>query len=723
MKHLTCVIDATTLVDRIHEVKQWVYNDAISIHIPLCTVEKVEQIYQASLIPKEVQKEPAPKKPSSKATRKEIPLFDINPRSAREFLLRAQGEHIKNVSFQLPLEQFTQWKEEEQQAIKAEQAPEGPPTSFAQALLRKLNFSDGNDSNGIKGISLPNVRRIEAKVYAGPAKPKLVARSTGPKSPWKPHKVPIVASTEVSPALRSLFGCMLWRLYEFENNPLMPETFVLLSNDNETRSIAQKLKVPTKNAGEVRQIVKEKQSVYRGDCATMGELERDFPMSKAVETDICPGDGIPDAKSSPSADRFDFGVEAVLEQDEEIEELKKSISKEKNTNGNAAIVSTIVNAQPLQCTDIPKTVTSDIISRTPTPPAHINGYLDESQTKPTMESKDAESEVRVPPAQDGLDGPASNVGIENIDPLPAVALSIEKGKEETQAVVKDDTDDDDEEVVVFKPKAKRLSGLAKTPTEPSRPKSADGPSSVSEAHVLTSVTKPHLPTQLKPQSPIFVPKLDHSMVKAPSQLQNEVFPEIVVQSQSDNQNHVSKKSHERTPNMLPNHRAIDTANHNQHKPHRTNMTPSHHAVDTANHNQQKPHQQRITHRPHNLRSESPAQRQSREIIERQREAINRQAQAPPKATKPPPRQIQMQPTASPTVIDPDAFDRSYVVQPRSSAPNGANGNGNGSHRAQGGRGSPRRSPAPKTPEPEVDFVLKSGSPRSSARGRGKLWVP
>ena len=69
-----------------------------------------------------------------------------------EFLERARvGADSRSVTFQQPQEQFTQWKEEEQQAIKVEQPPEGPPTSFAQALLRKLNFNDGSNVNGIKG--------------------------------------------------------------------------------------------------------------------------------------------------------------------------------------------------------------------------------------------------------------------------------------------------------------------------------------------------------------------------------------------------------------------------------------------------------------------------------------------------------------------------------------------------------------------------------------------
>lgn len=114
----------------------------------------VEQLYQSSIVPKEAPKEPPQKRSSYKAVaRKEQPLFDINPRIAREFLLRAQSEADDSVTFQLPNEQFTQWKEEEESALKVEQPPEERPTSFAQALLRKLNISDGGDgTNGSKGV-------------------------------------------------------------------------------------------------------------------------------------------------------------------------------------------------------------------------------------------------------------------------------------------------------------------------------------------------------------------------------------------------------------------------------------------------------------------------------------------------------------------------------------------------------------------------------------------
>ena len=118
--------------------------------------EKVEQLYQAGLKAQEALKDPQQKRSSYKtAARKDHPLFDLNPQIAREFLLRSQSEtNNSSVSFQQPQEQFTQWKEEEEQALKVEQTPEERPTSFAQALLRKLNITEeGEGSNGPKGLN------------------------------------------------------------------------------------------------------------------------------------------------------------------------------------------------------------------------------------------------------------------------------------------------------------------------------------------------------------------------------------------------------------------------------------------------------------------------------------------------------------------------------------------------------------------------------------------
>lgn len=88
--------------------------------------------------------------------------------------------------------------------------------------------------------------------------------------------------------------------------------------------------------------------------------------------------------------------------------------------------------------------------------------------------------------------------------------------------------------------------------------------------------------------------------------------------------------------------------------------------------------------------------------------------SPRKAT--PGRQPQVKtPPVAPAIIDPDAFGRSFATNPRAYARN------NHPNSRYSPRGSPRR--AMRTPEPELDYVLKSGNTRASVRGRGKLWVP
>lgn len=88
--------------------------------------------------------------------------------------------------------------------------------------------------------------------------------------------------------------------------------------------------------------------------------------------------------------------------------------------------------------------------------------------------------------------------------------------------------------------------------------------------------------------------------------------------------------------------------------------------------------------------------------------------SPRKAT--PARQPQAKtPPVAPAIIDPDAFGRSFATNPRADVRN------NHPNSRYSPRGSPRR--AMRTPEPELDYVLKSGNTRASVRGRGKLWVP
>lgn len=86
----------------------------------------------------------------------------MNPRIAREFLLRTQanlgGNTDGGVTFQSSGEEFSQWKRDEELAARAEEVSEERPTTFAEALLSKLNIADGADkSDGSKGMEKTTV--------------------------------------------------------------------------------------------------------------------------------------------------------------------------------------------------------------------------------------------------------------------------------------------------------------------------------------------------------------------------------------------------------------------------------------------------------------------------------------------------------------------------------------------------------------------------------------
>ena len=115
----------------------------------LLAMEQLEEAYKASIVPE--NKEAPNKRYSGKPNRREQPLFDINPRTAKEFLARAQSEDgVDGVQFQQPDQEFTQWKEEEMEASMPE-SPLPAPSGYAEALMRKLNIKNGPDISDTKG--------------------------------------------------------------------------------------------------------------------------------------------------------------------------------------------------------------------------------------------------------------------------------------------------------------------------------------------------------------------------------------------------------------------------------------------------------------------------------------------------------------------------------------------------------------------------------------------
>ena len=691
-------------------------------------------------------KDAATTRPSGRAARKEQALFDINPRAAWEFLSRAKSEKgEEGVKFQQEDEEFTQWKEEEEKAaVKIEVVPTAP-TSFADALLRKLNMKSDSNSNGLKGEQCDGVGGILADSDKAPAKPRLVSRTNEAKSPWKYHKIPTVPSLGVPTTLKPLFSCMLWRLHESEKNPLVPEKFVLLAGNKDIHAMAEKLGIPVAQFSFVKLSLLETKSKF-DNRMEVGELEASFPEATAASERPSkvhsPEKEVPALTGSVE----DLGLEQKV--NEIVEELKPNIS-----NGEEL---QILPSPENQINGLPGYTKTDSLDEKPamiessmaityesttTKPKDI--VIDEAVGLLSKENPDVYlAEPKAPPT-------ASKSGLRSPMQLsrPSTATGDTNGKDESEL-------DSDEEIIVFNPRARRASGKKLKDASRSRPGTSGGlaskvlksspkelssqsgkpadkssrdknvallnpklingfPHAIKDesVEVMVAKLKPKIESTLKPESPVFTPGKPFVQVS-----QGEIEAPKPVPSTE-----LVKASPPKNPALPTNPR---------------NGPPR---QPRAAMQQRNPSQEKIR-----LQRENQ-QRESERMIQRQREAIQRRAKVvekPVKKTtpekekeeeklveKPPPRQVQMEPTSNPTVIDPDAFDRSYVVQPSTSSPNtnsstekrrprGHQHRGSGIRR---GQGSPKR--RSKTPEPEIDYVLKSGAPRASVRGKGKLWIP
>lgn len=254
----------------------------------------------------------------------------------------------------------------------------------------------------------------------------------------------------------------------------------------------------------------------------------------------------------------------------------------------------------------------------------------------------------------------------------------------------------------------------------SRPASRPATSAGAEKAASPRPAKAIIDSLLKPQSPIFTPGQLYTPA-SPTRTIPEAYPTPVSKSSSPvRRASPSKRDGTASPNARPGRQTAP-------RPARTGNIQSRHITS------------------------EDAHRQSEVILQRQRDAIKRSAQIQeaqavraqqPQESKAPHREVELGPSATPVVIDPDDFGRDYTIRPSVNEPS-SGGRGKGSGRRGGGRArggkpqqqvhsaQPHAQPPPREPASAIqearssvpDFVLKSGSVRGSARGRGKLWVP
>jgi hypothetical protein len=480
-------------------------------------------------------------------------------------------------------------------------------------------------------------------------------------------------------------------MYEHQDNSLEPERTALLTDDEKIRAAAATLKVQTRAVKDIRQqLTQFARSIEHR--LEVGRLELDFPGRKIGK----------------------------ISRDEKIMNNGQSVWHEKEAldmNGSYAMEQKLPDPVPRlspghQIVLPYQPSSSSLTSTIPSALHHV--HLDRASAQApigTGRPKEAPIGTGRPKVHKDL----SSQMLVNRDAATTSSLldtlmqgsnpdvpedgrtsrpkSISPIGEITKPAEPESEIDSDEEVIVFNPRARRASGRPRTPAGPpkSRPTTSHAPSASFDS--LKPVARSPIFSTLKPQSPVFTPGQTYVV---PSNVPAQASPAPP-----------TGPAEQRRPGISP-----PIAHSPARSPQPRPVTPRRPRGDIQN--------RTISH--------DHLQNQSAMIIRRQREAIERSVKA---QAKPPPRQVQLEPTENPTVIDPDAFDRSYVVQqPSTSAPtvtpNGKPRAAGRGRRSPKGKESPRQAPRKPVDSPvvqDVDFVLKSGQPRGSTRSKGKLWVP
>ena len=519
----------------------------------------------------------------------------------------------------------------------------------------------------------------------------------------------------------------------------MPETFVLLVDDPESTALAERLNIPATSSAALRTSILELKA-SQDHRLDKGQLEADFPaftheINTEAKNTLTNGDHL----STNGVDQVN--AESILKDNHEDSKSRDDVGPPMLSSEEHEVSIEVHKPEqaPVEAGPEPDDqhdANSGILQDIQDSSVREQSFEETVMAADSQEKRSPNTSPKLLAVEDVGKCQASYA---DVSELKAVPSSATKPMDSPESEV-----DSDEEIIVFNPRARRVSGAPRKSTDVtrSRPTTANGPPSqkladLHEAPIEPSQSRqptardhppqqntmlkprPQIESTLKPQSPVFTP----GQTYIPSQAQ-------VLETKSPIG---TFKTMELAPNQ-------ETAVEALHKDD---------AQEADLHPTPPPrHPRAALQQKHPSQEQLHLQRQSERIIQRQRELIQRQTKVSEKTvqTPQPPRQIQMEPTTNPTVIDPNDFDRSYVVQPlvNTSEASGSKRRSAGHRRRSPKNGSkesskdgpkdapkdapktsPRRSPKReiKRQEADVDFVLKSGAPRGSTRGRGKLWIP
>ncbi|KAL9026392.1 MAG: hypothetical protein Q9196_004937 [Gyalolechia fulgens] len=661
-----CVVDATTFVDQIQEIKRLVYQDKIRLVVPQSTSASLEIKYEKLTEEgnKKPSRQPEPQRPrsSGKPTKVEHPAVDINPLVAGEFLARLRSKEGQDaVEFQKDSEQYSPWKilelEEESRA-----ASENRPTSFAQAV-RKQSMEKFSKAAGATN---------------GPQKPRLVARSAGADgSPWKKsNKALSLPISEVPKETRPLLGCLLWRLHEKGATRWDTDRTVFICNDEKTLALAKRLGIPAKTMAALKKSCDTK-GLAAKERETFGDLEKDFGIRETAEAS---------SSRATTKDSVSVSIMPIVDLSNE-NKLDASCAPEEANSSDRSSFSAEIPAPPHSSTGgFDKEI------------ANVEKPKNASFSKVTendgqMQEKEDGPPIAPSPDHDHgpLAGAVPDAPIEATAQHDQSADHVSRSNFTTLAVEKENS---------IAEWVRSLTDAANNSEHGGRDTPMSGRSSAME----TAATQSEPLTKFKPLTYLqaVTGRANEANKKAAPPTKKEIVPSPRSSPARDPSPPKLKDpidSDEEIVVFNPKAKRLSAQKAQQNQQARQN-TPSK-ITPLANGTSHAEIQPAADRSPavngHPVAEASPA------------------IQAPTITT--PPVVLKPSPLIHGAAAEPAVSGSSPSVNGLQSSPSAPH------VRAERPRYSPRGSPRRTPAEPEVGYILKSGQPREATRGRGKLWVP
>lgn len=239
----------------------------------------------------------------------------INAREAVRFLDRVTSGRdtipIEKVSLQGPLEQYEQWSEAEQFLLpeyveeakevkenvkeeSKEEIAENGALALSQQLLDKLNFKKTNDADSTPSADSPNSVHLSvasSATQSSKTSPEVTAaRLPGAKmagngivngdNSGSPTTLNNNKSfTSVPSNLHSLLNAILWRLHNTIDTSDSMTSSILISNEHNTQTWAQKFGITVKSVNKLRQSIVYEDKEYKNRIKYLEKAQPENPLT------------------------------------------------------------------------------------------------------------------------------------------------------------------------------------------------------------------------------------------------------------------------------------------------------------------------------------------------------------------------------------------------------------------------------------------------------------